>query len=205
MTWGRVRMRFGNASSSFESDRSPMSESSSNASEVTSTTPPNSTTGQWARMKRASEVPPVVLSSGETPNVASTAAAIYFAFRAADVVGWAMVIVVPILAVFLVRRGLARLRTSHIVPKSEITEEAGYHHVADRIGIGPGSIGTMVTPARPSGRARFPGGECDVQVRGGTLETSARVVVGEIDGAIVFVRPAGDEAASEGRAGGERT
>ena len=138
-------------------------------------------------------------------SIASTAAAIYFAFRAADVVGWAMVIVVPILAVFLVRRGLARLRTSHIVPKSEITEEAGYHHVADRIGIGPGSIGTMVTPARPSGRARFPGGECDVQVRGGTLETSARVVVGEIDGAIVFVRPAGDEPASEGTAGGERT
>ena len=126
-------------------------------------------------------------------SIASTAAAIYFAFRASDVIGWTMVIVVPILAVFLVRRGFARLRTSHIVPKSEITGEAGYHHVADRLGIGPGSIGTMVTPARPSGRARFPGGECDVQVRGGTLEASDRVVVGEIDGAIVFVRPAGDE------------
>ena len=124
--------------------------------------------------------------------IASTAAAIYFAFRAADALGWAMVIVVPILAVILVRQGLARLRTSHFVPKSEITGEAGYHHVADRLGIGPGSIGTMATPARPSGRARFPGGECDVQVRGGTLETSDRVVVGEIDGAIIFVRPADD-------------
>lgn len=125
--------------------------------------------------------------------IASTTAAIYFAFRAGDAVGWVMVVVVPILAVFLVRRGLARLRSSHIVPKSEITEEAGYHHVTDRLGIAPGSVGTMVTPARPSGRARFPGGECDVQVRGGTLEASARVVVGDIDGAIVFVRPAGDE------------
>lgn len=132
-------------------------------------------------------------------SIASTAAAIYFAFRAADAVGWTMVVVVPILAVFLVRRGFARLRTSHIVPKSEITEEAGYHHLADRLGIGPGSIGTMVTPARPSGRARFPGGECDVQVRGGTLEASDRVVVGEIDGAIVFVRPASDEPPPEGR------
>ena len=137
--------------------------------------------------------------------VASTAAAIYFAFRAGDPVGWAMVIIVPIVAVFTVRRGLARLRTSHIVPKSEITAEAGYHHVADRIGIGPGSIGTMVTPARPSGRARFPGGECDVQVRGGTLEVSDRVVVGEIDGAIIFVRSAGDEPAPEGAASDERT
>ena len=138
-------------------------------------------------------------------SIASTAAAIYFAFRAADAVGWTMVVVVPILAFFLARWGLARLRTSHIVPKSEITAEAGYHHVADRIGIGPGSIGTMVTPARPSGRARFPGGECDVQVRGGTLEASNRVVVVEIDGAIIFVRPAGDEPAPEGTASDKRT
>ena len=129
-------------------------------------------------------------------SIASTAAAIYYAFRAGDAVGWATLVAVPIIAVFLVRRGLARLRTSHIVPKSEITAEAGYHHVADRLGIGPGSLGTMVTPARPSGRARFPGGECDVQVRGGVLEAAARVVVGEIDGAIVFVRPAGEESPS---------
>ena len=138
-------------------------------------------------------------------SIASTAAAIYFAFRASDVIGWTMVVVVPILAVFLVRRGFARLRTSHIVPKSEITEEAGYHHVADRLGIGPGSVGTMVTPARPSGRARFPGGECDVQVRGGTLEASDRVVVGEIDGAVVFVRPAGDEPPPKATGNDERT
>ena len=124
---------------------------------------------------------------------ASTAGALYFAFRAGDAVGWTFALLVPILAFFLVRFGLARLQASHVVPKSEITEEAGYHHVADRLGIGPGSIGTMVTPARPSGRARFPGGECDVQVRGGALEASDRVVVGEIDGAIVFVRPAPEE------------
>ena len=128
--------------------------------------------------------------------IASTVAAIYFAFRAGDALGWAMVATVPFLAVFLVRRGLARLQTSHIVPKSEITEEAGYHHVADRLGIGPGSVGTMVTPARPSGRARFPSGECDVQVRGGTLEATARVAVVAIDGAIIFVRPTGEEAPS---------
>ena len=122
-------------------------------------------------------------------SIASTAAAIYFAFRAADAVGWTMVVVVPILAVFLVRRGFARLRTSHIVPKSEITGEAGYHHVADRLGIGPGSIGTMVTPARPSGRARFPGGECDVQVRGGTLEAAKLV---QVSGAVGVLDQTGE-------------
>ena len=125
--------------------------------------------------------------------VAATAAALYFAFRAGDAVGWAMAVVVPILAGLVVRWGLKRIRASRIVPKSEITEEAGYHHVADRLGIGRGSVGTMVTPARPSGRARFPGGECDVQVRGGTLEAAARVVVKEIDGPIIFVSPAGGQ------------
>ena len=137
--------------------------------------------------------------------VASTVAALYFAFRAGEPLGWIMVIVVPVLAVFVVRRGLARLRASPIVPKSEITGEAGYHHVADRLGIAPGSLGTMVTPARPSGRARFPGGECDVQMRGGTLEASERVSVVEIDGAIVFVRRAGEAPRPEPPSEGEQT
>ena len=51
----------------------------------------------------------------------------------------------------------------------------------------------MVTPARPSGRARFDGGECDVQVQGRPLETNAKVMVKRIDGPIVFVTPMRDE------------
>ena len=54
----------------------------------------------------------------------------------------------------------------------------------------PGASGVMVTPARPSGRARFAGGECDVQAQSGVLARGAKVTVLRIDGPIVFVAPA---------------
>ena len=104
-----------------------------------------------------------------------------------------MALIVPILAVVLARWGLARIRRSRaLVPKSEITAEAGYHHHAETVGVHPGATGVMVTPARPSGRARFDGGECDVQVQSGSLGRGAKVVVLRIDGPIVFVAPAPD-------------
>ena len=124
---------------------------------------------------------------------ASTVAALYLAFLAGEAVGWVLLVSVPLLAWHITRWGLGRIRRSHVVPKSEIRSEAGYHHATERLGVGPGSVGVMVTPARPSGRARFPGGECDVQTRGRPLESAARVVVVAIDGPTVFVRPAGDE------------
>ena len=123
---------------------------------------------------------------------ASAGAAIYLAFRAGEAVGWVLLIVTPVLAWGTARWGLRRIQRSHVVPKSEIRAEAGYHHVAERLGVGTGSVGIMVTPARPSGRARFPGGECDVQTHGRPLETSARVVVVAIDGPTVFVKAAGE-------------
>ena len=126
-------------------------------------------------------------------SIACVAGAIYFAFLAGDVVGWAFTVVTPVLAVLIVRWGVRRIRTSRLVPQAEVTSEAGYHHVADRIGVTPGAVGAMVTPARPSGRARFEGGECDVQVQGRPLETAARVVVKRIDGPIIFVGPVDDE------------
>ena len=126
-------------------------------------------------------------------SIASAGAAIYYAFAAHDAAGWAMVVVAPILAGVLARWGLARVRTSHrLVAQSEITAEAGYHHYAEEIGVHPGAAGVMVTPARPSGRARFDGGECDVQAQSGSLGRGAGVVVLRIDGPIVFVAPAKD-------------
>jgi membrane-bound ClpP family serine protease len=96
--------------------------------------------------------------------------------------------------VVLARWGLARIRRSRtLVPKSEITAEAGYHHHAETVGVHPGATGVMVTRARPSGRARFDGGECDVQVQSGSLGRGAKVVVLHIDGPIVFVAPAADD------------
>ena len=126
-------------------------------------------------------------------SVASALAAIHYAFTASDVAGWAMTVAVPVLAVVLGRWGLARIRTSRrLVPKSEITAEAGYHHHAEEVGVYPGAEGVMVTRARPSGRARFAGGECDVQVQSGSLGRGEKVVVLRIDGPIVFVTPSAD-------------
>ena len=128
-------------------------------------------------------------------SIASAAGAIHYAFVASDATGWAMAVAVPVLAVVLGRWGLARIRRSRtLVPKGEITSEAGYHHHAERVGVHPGAEGVMMTPARPSGRARFAGGECDVQVQSGSLAHGAKVVVLRIDGPIVFVAQAnGDE------------
>ena len=126
-------------------------------------------------------------------SIASAVGAIHYAFVASDATGWAMAAAVPVLAVVLARWGLARIRKSRrLVTQSEITAEAGYHHHAEKVGVHPGAVGVMVTPARPSGRARFDGGECDVQVQSCSLGRGAKVVVLHIDGPIVFVAPAAD-------------
>ena len=123
-------------------------------------------------------------------SVASAGAAVYHAFAAGDAVGWAVALVTPMLAAAVVRWGLAQIRTSsRLVPRSEIDAEAGYHHYAETVGVRPGAAGVMTTSARPSGRARFDGGECDVQAQSGSLGRGARVVVLRIDGPIVFVAP----------------
>ena len=119
--------------------------------------------------------------------VATAGAAIYFAFVTSDLVGWVFVVIVPLLAAATVRWGIARVQRSGLVPQAEISEDAGYHHVTAELGIQVGAEGEMVTPARPSGRARFEHGECDVQTHGRALERGAPVVVTAIDGPQVFV------------------
>ena len=122
--------------------------------------------------------------------IACAGGSIWLAFEAHEAFGWASAVIIPIGALFCARWGIARIRTSRVVPKSEVTADAGYHHLAERLAIGPGSEGVMVTPARPIGRARFEGGECDVQVRGPALESGAPIKVERIDGPIVFVASA---------------
>ena len=133
-------------------------------------------------------------------SIASAAGAIHYAFIAGDATGWAMAAAVPVLAMVLARWGLARIRRSRrLVTQSEITAEAGYHHHAEKVGVHPGATGVMVTPARPSGRARFGGGECDVQAQSGSLGRGEKVVVLRIDGPIVFVAPEADGASQDTR------
>ena len=121
--------------------------------------------------------------------VATAGAAIYFAFVASDLVGWLFVVIVPLLAGATVRWGIARVQRSGLVPQAEISADAGYHHLTQELGVIVGTQGEMVTPARPSGRARFEQGECDVQTHGRALERGALIVVTAIDGPQVFVEP----------------
>ena len=121
-------------------------------------------------------------------SIACAVGSIWYAFAAHEVAGWVSVTLIPVGALFAARWGLVRIRASRsAVPKSEVVADAGYQHVADRLSIGPGSQGVLVTAARPIGRARFPGGECDVQVRGPVLEAGSEVVVEGIDGPMIFV------------------
>jgi len=55
------------------------------------------------------------------------------------------------------------------------------------MGIRIGARGTLVTDAMPTGRARFPGGDIDVQVEGAAANKGSVITVRRIEGPIVFV------------------
>jgi len=112
---------------------------------------------------------------------------IYYGFAVGTATGWGFVAMTPVLGWCLTRWGLTRVQASKLVTQAEITAEAGYHHASDRINVAAGATGEMVTSARPTGRARFADGECDVQVRSGALDRGARVLVRRIDGPVVYV------------------
>jgi membrane-bound ClpP family serine protease len=119
--------------------------------------------------------------------IACAGLAIYVAFGVSTGAGWLFAIGTPVLLTIITKYGITRLQHSRVVPQSEITADAGYHHATDRLGIAVGSEGIMVTPAMPTGRARFTGGECDVQSRDGPLDLQNKVRVVLIDGPIVYV------------------
>lgn len=118
---------------------------------------------------------------------ACAVAGIVLGFGSSPVVGWTLLAATPVLAVVVVTWGLRRLMRSDLVPKEEITEDAGYRHASDRMGITSGSRGTLVSDAMPTGRARFPGGEIDVLVDGPTVRSGAVVTVSRIEGPTVIV------------------
>lgn len=135
-----------------------------------------------------------VVVSGGILGIGALAAAIAsvtYAFTSSQLAGWVFILLVPVLAAVITSAGLRWMARSRLVVHSEITEDAGYHHVLTRSGIGPGSAGTLVTDAYPSGRARFNGTagahEVDIQLRGGaSAEAGAAVVIKHIEGAVVF-------------------
>jgi len=119
--------------------------------------------------------------------LAALAGSVYFAFQVNALIGWLFVIIAPVLAFLVARYGIRRIKRSSVVPKEEITADAGYRHAALRLGIEVGSHGVLVTPTRPSGRARFDQGECDVYSPGLALESGDTVVVTSIEGPTVTV------------------
>lgn len=116
-------------------------------------------------------------------------AGIVLGFGSSPVVGWTLLGATPILAALVVAWGLRRLMRSDLVPKEEITGNAGYRHATESLGIGIGARGTLITDALPTGRARFPGGEIDVQVEGASAVKGAMITVLRIEGPTVFVSP----------------
>ncbi|MDA3962861.1 MAG: hypothetical protein PF961_18920 [Planctomycetota bacterium] len=114
-------------------------------------------------------------------------AGIVIAFQTNLAAGWTFLAITPIAAVLLGRWGLARLQRSSLVPQAEVTADAGAHHIAERIGASVGAIGTLATNARPGGRARFAGGECDVHVIGGALNKGTAIIIKSINGPTISV------------------
>ena len=112
---------------------------------------------------------------------------IVLGFSSSPVVGWSLLGATPILAAVVVAWGLRRLMRSDLVPKQEITEDAGYRHASESMGVAIGTRGTLVTDAMPTGRARFPGGDLDVQVEGAAAMKGTVVTVRRIEGASVIV------------------
>jgi membrane-bound ClpP family serine protease len=112
---------------------------------------------------------------------------IVLGFGQSETVGWMLVAATPILATVVVAWGLRRLVRSDLVPKQEITEDAGYRHATASLGIVVGTRGTLVTDAMPTGRARFPGGDIDVMIEGPAASKGTVVTVRRIEGASVYV------------------
>jgi membrane-bound ClpP family serine protease len=116
------------------------------------------------------------------------------AFSSSMLAGWVVLAVFAVLVVLGIRWGLPRLQRSSFVAQAMITQDAGYHHLAEQLGVRAGSTGTLVTDAMPTGRARFASGdgfdELDVVVVGPVLACGANVVVLSVQGATVTVRAA---------------
>ena len=119
--------------------------------------------------------------------IGCAAGAVAAAFQVGASAGWAFAAAVPVVGVACVRWALTRVQQTSLVTQAEITADAGYRHATEALGIAIGSRGVLVTHARPTGRARFDGGECDVQSAAGPLDKGIAVAVVRIDGPTVFV------------------
>jgi membrane-bound ClpP family serine protease len=134
-------------------------------------------------------------------SVISAIAAVALAFQANTTVGWIFIGIVPVLAYYVCRSGFSLMRrNSAAVMPTELTEDAGVRHTAERAGVAIGALGEMTTNAFPTGRARFSGAHgpvvLDVQVQGPVLSSGDRVVILAISGPSITVGAAPDTVSS---------
>ena len=113
-------------------------------------------------------------------------AAVVYAFSASTALGWGFALVAPTLLGGVGLWAMRMMARSRLVPKYELTEDAGAHHAAETIGLVAGATGVLLTPARPTGRARFAGGDLDVQCDR-SAEAGTTVTVLRIDGPRILV------------------
>jgi len=136
----------------------------------------------------------VVVSGGliAIAAVACGIGSVILAFSAGPGPGWTIAVALPVVAVLSLRWGVRALTRSTLVVQAEITADAGIHHAASALGVAVGSTGVLLTPAMPTGRARFADaaghlGEIDVVVSGAVLDRGADVRVIAIAGATITV------------------
>lgn len=113
-------------------------------------------------------------------------ASVIYAFSASNTLGWGFVVAAPVIGGVILRQSLLALAHSPLIPRTAIDDDAGVHHHATQVGAIPGALGTLVTAARPTGRARFAHGEIDVQCDR-SAERGESIVVQRSAGATVFV------------------
>ena len=117
--------------------------------------------------------------------------AIILAFMVSATTGVVVLALTPLVGALVVRWGLQRLVRTRAVPQVEIADDAGYHHLAEHLGVAVGASGELITDAMPSGRARFTTKsgpvELDVRVQGPVLGRGQRVVVTSLHGGSVAV------------------
>ena len=113
-------------------------------------------------------------------------ASVVYAFAAGSAIGWGFCVAVPVAGFFILRWAFPAFQRTDLVPKAEISGDAGYHHHAEAIGAAIGATGILVTAARPTGRARFAGGEADVQCDG-SAEAGTEIRITRIAGPVIYV------------------
>lgn len=131
----------------------------------------------------------IIVSGGLLGLLAAGAAFLgcYLAWEIGPSAFYSTLAATPIIAILTIRYGLQRLQQSSMVTQATIDSDAGYQQVATRLGIEPGSTGTLQTSAMPTGRARFKNGEVDVTVQHGAGRKGEKIKVIEIDGPTIWV------------------